>query len=250
MKMAMKIILPAALFLLGSALNGCASTADSSGKLIPSKLYTMNVSRTAATAGDKIRVTDNRPFVEEGGIGDGTAHWISSYYQDTKERRLVTIGFLSANFERSMNNLTMDATVPEVLSDDVSRALGGTVPDDIASVEVSVKKMWVSFLRDDVFYQQSQEESSTTSMIKATAKILTIGEFAADVIDSANIKFGYKYDIDITVVKKNGVTRTENCSDRKFGRFLSLPEEDIYSTGREMLSEIDACIARKIPAMR
>ncbi|MBQ3681965.1 MAG: hypothetical protein II922_02665 [Succinimonas sp.] len=250
MKMTMPRILPAALVLLCSALNGCADTHDSSGRLIPSKLYTMNVSQPAASASDKIHVTDKRPFVEEGGIGDGTAHWIASYYPDTPERRLITIGFLSANFERSLNNLIMNTTVPEVLANDVARAFGDQVPDNIASVDVSVKKMWVSFLRDDIFYEQSQNDSSTASMLKSTAKILTIGEFWADVIDSANIKFGYNYDIAVTVVKTNGVTLTENCKDRKFGRILSLPEEDIISTGNEMLSEIDACIARKIKVMR
>ena len=250
MKITMPRILPAALVLLCSALNGCADTHDSSGRLIPSQLYTMNVSLPAAPASDKIHVTDNRAFVEEGGIGDGTAHWIASYYPDTPERRLVTIGFLSANFERSLNNLIMNTTVPEVLANDVARAFGDQVPDNIASVEVSVKKMWVSFLRDDIFYEQSQDDSSTTSMLKSTAKILTIGEFWSDVIDSTNIKFGYNYDIAVTVVKTNGVTLTENCKDRKFGRILSLPEEDIYETGNEMLSEIDACIAKKITVMR
>ena len=250
MNMTMPKILPAALVLLCTALNGCADTADSSGRLIPSKLYTMNVNQTAVPVSDKIHVTDNRAFVEEGGIGDGTVHWISSYYPDTPERRLITIGFLSANFERSMNNLIMNTTVPEILANDVARAFGDQVPDNIASVDVSVKKMWVSFLRDDIFYEQSQDDSSTTSMLKTTAKILTIGEFWADVIDSTNIKFGYNYDIAITVVKKNGVTLTENCKDRKFGRILSLPEEDIYNTGNEMLSEIDACIAKKITVMR
>ena len=250
MNMTMPKILPAALVLLCTALNGCADTADSSGRLIPSKLNTMNVNQTAVPVSDKIHVTDKRPFVEEGGIGDGTAHWIASYYPDTPERRLITIGFLSANFERSMNNLVMNTTVPEILANDVARAFGDQVPDNIASVDVSVKKMWVSFLRDDFFYEQSQDESSTTSMLKTTAKILTIGEFWADVIDSTNIKFGYNYDIAITVVKKNGVTLTENCKDRKFGRILSLPEEDIYNTGNEMLSEIDACIAKKITVMR
>lgn len=250
MKMTMPRILPAALIMLCAALTGCAETADSSGRLIPSKLYTMEVSQPAAPASDKIHVTDQRPFVEEGGIGDGTAHWISSYYPDTPERRLATIGFLSANLERSMNNLVINTTVPEILANDVARAFGDQVPEDIASVDVTVKQMWVSFLRDDVFYEQSQEDSSTASMLKTTAKILTIGEFWADVIDSTNVKFGYKYDIGITVAKKNGVTLTEKCSDRKFGRFLSLPEEDIYAAGNEMLSEIDACIAKKIPAMR
>ncbi|WP_406043574.1 hypothetical protein [Succinimonas sp.] len=250
MKITMPRILPAALVLLCSALNGCADTHDSSGRLIPSQLYTMNVSLPAAPASDKIHVTDNRAFVEEGGIGDGTAHWIASYYPDTPERRLVTIGFLSANFERSLNNLIMNTTVPEVLANDVARAFGDQVPDNIASVDVSVKKMWVSFLRDDIFYEQSQDDSSTTSMLKSTAKILTIGEFWADVIDSTNIKFGYNYDIAVTVVKTNGVTLTETCKDRKFGRILSLPEEDIYETGNEMLSEIDACIAKKITVMR
>ena len=250
MNITMPKILPAALVLLCTALNGCADTADSSGRLIPSKLYTMNVNQTAVPVSDKIHVTDKRPFVEEGGIGDGTAHWIASYYPDTPERRLITIGFLSANFERSMNNLVMNTTVPEILANDVARAFGDQVPDNIASVDVSVKKMWVSFLRDDIFYEQSQDDSSTTSMLKTTAKILTIGEFWADVIDSTNIKFGYNYDIAITVVKKNGVTLTENCKDRKFGRILSLPEEDIYNTGNEMLSEIDACIAKKITVMR
>ena len=249
MTLKIEMIIPAALFLLVSALNGCADTADSSGKLIPSKLYTLNVSQTKAPASDKIHVTDMRPFVEEGGINDGTEHWIASYYPDTTERRLVTIGFMCSNFERSMNNLVMDTTVPEVLSNDVSRAFGQSIPDSIASVDVSVKKMWVSFLRDDYFYKESQKESSTASMVKTTAKMLTIGELAADVIDSTNLKFGYKYDIDITVVKKNGTTRTAKCSQHKFGRFISLSEEDIYNSGKEMLSDIDACIAKKIPAM-
>jgi len=246
--MKLQIILPV-IFICYSFLNGCSNTADSSGKLQAPTLYTLNIEQKEVTKSDKIHVIDNRPFVEEGDIYDLSEPWIAQYYPDTNERRLITIGYLKSSFERNMNNLVLNITIPELLSNDIIRAFGGSVPENVVSIDVVVKKMWVSLLRDDKAYLDSLKENTSTSMVKAGATTLTgIGQIVK-LLDATNLKFGYKYDIDVTVVKADGTSLVENCSQFSFNNIFSLPEERIYEKGNEMLSGISTCIAQKVPLM-